>query len=130
VTDLSGDLAAWLSAVGTIGATVAALYIAQRGWQQAAAERIHRDAAQARQVVMEQKGATIEIINFSPAPILNVQVPVQDSDVKRQVVCGARMRDAGPRGDRAVLGPKETIIVDILSADGAPADPGGFIPSP
>lgn len=130
VTDVSGDLAAWLSAVGTISATVVALYIAQRGWQESAHERINRDTAQARQVVMEQKGAAIEITNFSPAPILNVEILnpwiLDPTDMQPRVVCQARMRDTGPRGRRVVLGPQETVTVEILSPDGKPADAGGF----
>jgi hypothetical protein len=124
VTDVSGDLAAWFSAVGTFSATVAALYIAQRGWREAGAERLHRDAAQARQIVMEQNGTTIEITNFSQEPILDVQI-MNPIDQQRSVVCQARMREADLRGLRVILGPKENAIVDILSPEGQPADPGG-----
>jgi hypothetical protein len=124
VTDVSGDLASWVSAVGTIGATVAALYIAQRGWREAGAERLHRDAAQAQQIVMEQKGATLEITNFSEAPIMDLQI-MNPIDQQQSVVCLARIRDADQRGFRVILGPKESAVVDVMSPDGEPADPGG-----
>jgi hypothetical protein len=39
VTDWSADAAAWATAVGTGAAAVAALYIANRGWREAAAQR-------------------------------------------------------------------------------------------
>ena len=75
VTDWWADSAAWATAVGTISATVTALYIASRGWREAAAEREDRDAAQARRVVVDDyENGTFKIINFSDAPILNVGV--------------------------------------------------------
>lgn len=124
MTDVSGDLAAWVSAAGTISATVAALYIAQRGWREAGAERLSRDAAQARQIVMEQKGAAIEITNFSQSPIVDVEIrnPI---DQRESVVCRARLRRADSRGFQVILGPKDTAVADIMSPDGQPADPDG-----
>src|ERR1035441_194765 len=71
MTDWWADSSSWASAIGTIGATVPALYIALRSWRDAAAERADRDAAQARQVVINYlKSAVVEVTNFSISPIL------------------------------------------------------------
>jgi hypothetical protein len=66
VTDWWADSAAWASAVGTVSATAAALYVALRGWRDAAAERADREAAQARLIVMEKdSGTSFKITNLA-----------------------------------------------------------------
>jgi hypothetical protein len=75
VTDWWSDSAAWATAVGTISATITALYIASRGWREAAAEREDREAVQARRVVVDDNGkGGFKIINLSDAPVLEVGV--------------------------------------------------------
>jgi hypothetical protein len=121
VTDWWGDSAAWATAVGTISATVTALYIASRGWREAAAEREDRDAAQARRVTVDdnQEGS-YKITNFSDAPILNVGVRsairvkygwLPDNPPE---FIETRLRGASS-GERRVLGPGETLTIDALS---------------
>jgi len=102
---------------------VAALYIASRGWREAAAERSDRDAAQARQVVMrDQRSSTIEITNYSTAPVLHVEVQSVfraaglSLQLTEQLVTRPRGGDA--RGVRTVLDPRESLSVDILTPVG------------
>lgn len=124
MTDVSADWAAWVSAAGTISATAAAVYIAQRGWKDARTERLLRNAAQARQVVMQQDGATIKIINFSQASILNVWT-MNPVDELRGVICQVQLRGADSQGFLPVLGANETAIADVMTPSGEPADPAG-----
>lgn len=130
MTDWWADSAAWASAVGTIGATVTALTVAWRGWRDAAAERADRDAAQARQVVVTAiSGTTMQVTNFSAAPILYVQakhVWLMSMNGQPLDKYQARLQGADPRGVRVVLSPQESVKVDISTQTGAPPPPGGY----
>jgi hypothetical protein len=121
VTDWWSDSAAWATAVGTISATVTALYIASRGWRDAAAERDDRDAAQARRVIVEEsEEGSFKITNFSDAPFLNVGVLIAVrvrsgwmADNPSEMI-ETRLRGVGS-DMLTVLPPNETLTADALS---------------
>jgi hypothetical protein len=120
VTDWWADSAAWATAVGTISATVTALYIASRGWREAAAEREDREAAQARRVVMDDnEEGSFKITNLSDAPVLEVGVLMAarlEYGWKFKELIETRLRE-DRSGMRTVLRPNETLTVDVLSED-------------
>ncbi len=120
MTDWWGDSAAWATAVGTIGATITALYIASRGWREAAAEREDREAAQARRVVVDGNGkGSFKIINLSDAPILEVgllKAARLEYGWQFKELIETRLRE-DKSGMRAVLRPNETLTVDVLSEE-------------
>ena len=119
MTDWWADSAAWASAVGTISATVTALYIASRSWREAAVEREDRDAIQARRIVVDdnEKGS-FKIVNLSDAPILDVgalsAIRHRLYDINPPEVLDTRLREDSS-GMRTVLRPNETLTVDVLT---------------
>jgi hypothetical protein len=129
MTDWWSDSAAWASAIGTIAATSTALVVALRAWRDTEAERkardaerADRDAAQARLIVVSSpNGASIEVSNFSTAPILHVEVQHvwrMSSDATRPVEqYQARLRGGDSRKVWTVLAPQESKTVDIVSQD-------------
>ena len=131
MTDWWADSASWASAIGTIGATVSALYIALRSWRDAAAERADRDAAQARQVVINYlKSAVVEVTNFSISPILFLLVRdvwrLNDDHTQVAERYRARVQGADARRAKLLLAPQETIRIDITSSTGSPPLPGAY----
>lgn len=119
MTDWWGDSAAWATAVGTISATITALYIASRGWREATAEREDREAAQARRVVVDNDEGSFKITNLSDAPILHVGVLKAarlEYGWQFKELVETRLRE-DRSGERTVLRPNETLTVDVLSED-------------